>query len=149
MRVERRKLWRWRVISTNKTKITRKPSKNGQTRARERKSTKCKAKARKSQKVNYGSTEGEMSLKHSHWPFLTRRTHVDSEENTQGSGICSQLCPKETQGVSITDCHAGNPCELPSDLTANNELPMIGRLYGLDKRSMRCKQVPRRFLGML
>ncbi|GKD93224.1 hypothetical protein Tco_1373061, partial [Tanacetum coccineum] len=37
-----------------------------------------------------------------------------------------------TQGVSITDCHAGNPCELPSDLTANNELPMIEGMDGKD-----------------
>ncbi|GJW73001.1 hypothetical protein Tco_0132371 [Tanacetum coccineum] len=46
----------------------------------------------------------------------------------------------ETQGVSITGCHAGNPCELPSDLTANNDLPIIEELYGQDQKE-RGKQV--------
>ncbi|GJW25404.1 retrovirus-related pol polyprotein from transposon TNT 1-94 [Tanacetum coccineum] len=37
----------------------------------------------------------------------------------------TKLCLKETQGVSIMDCHVGNPCELPSNLTAHNHPPMI------------------------
>ncbi|GKB28201.1 hypothetical protein Tco_0867602 [Tanacetum coccineum] len=38
------------------------------------------------------------------------------------------------------DCHAGNPWELPSDLTANNDLPIIEELYGQDQKE-RGKQV--------
>ncbi|GKB16735.1 reverse transcriptase domain-containing protein [Tanacetum coccineum] len=120
--------------------------KNGQTRTRGTKEYKrAKDSKPKSKKVNFSQLwvnrsqltrrqipNGETSLKYSHWPLPTRRTHVDSEENTRGSGICSKLCLKETQGVSITDCHAGNPCELPSDLTANNDLPIIEELYGHD-----------------
>ncbi|GJX67739.1 reverse transcriptase domain-containing protein [Tanacetum coccineum] len=112
--------------STDISKITRKPSKTGKHGHGERKSTK----EAKDAKPKPG--KGETSLKHSHWPLPTRRTHVDSEENTRGSGICSKLCLKETQGVSITDCHAGNPCELPSNLTAYNDLPIIEELYGHD-----------------
>ncbi|GKE73162.1 hypothetical protein Tco_1535203 [Tanacetum coccineum] len=33
---------------------------------------------------------------------------------------------KKEQAVSITDCHAGNPCELISDPTVESEYPMIG-----------------------
>ncbi|GJV58958.1 zf-CCHC domain-containing protein [Tanacetum coccineum] len=75
--------------------------------------------------VAHASSEGETSLKHSHWPLPTRRTHVDSEENTRGSGICSKLSAKEAQGVTITDCQAGNPCELIYDPTAQIWHPMI------------------------
>ncbi|GKB12413.1 hypothetical protein Tco_0846336, partial [Tanacetum coccineum] len=104
---------------TDISKITRKPSKTGKHGHGERKSTK------EAKDVKPKPGKGETSLKHSHWPLPTRRTHVDSEENTRGSGICSKLCLKETQGVSITDCHAGNPCELRYDPTAHRWHPMI------------------------
>ncbi|GJW27711.1 hypothetical protein Tco_0044586 [Tanacetum coccineum] len=96
---------------TDISKITRKPSKTGKHGHGERKSTK----EAKDAKPKPG--KGETSLKHSHWPLPTRRTHVDSEENTRGSGICSKLSAKEAQGVTITDCQAGNPCELRYDPT--------------------------------
>ncbi|GJX46102.1 hypothetical protein Tco_0271292 [Tanacetum coccineum] len=56
------------------------------------------------------------------------------QRSTRGLIFYTKLCLKETQGVSITDCHAGNPCELPSDLTANNDLPIIEELYGQDQK---------------
>ncbi|GJW25227.1 hypothetical protein Tco_0039038 [Tanacetum coccineum] len=62
------------------------------------------------------------------------------QRSTRGLIFYTKLCLKETQGVSITDCHAGNPCELPSDLTANNDLPIIEELYGQDQKE-RGKQV--------
>ncbi|GJR23109.1 hypothetical protein Tco_0971636 [Tanacetum coccineum] len=105
--------------STDISKITRKPSKTGKHGHGERKSTK----EAKDAKPKPG--KGETSLKHSHWPLPTRRTHVDSEENTRGSGICSKLSAKEAQGVTITDCQAGNPCELRYDPTAHRWHPMI------------------------
>ncbi|GJS59116.1 hypothetical protein Tco_0653900 [Tanacetum coccineum] len=107
------------VLSTDKTKITRKPSKTGKHGHGERKSTK----EAKDAKPKPG--KGETSLKHSHWPLPIRRTHVDSEENTRGSGICSKLSAKEAQGVTITDCQAGNPCELRYDPMAHRWHPMI------------------------
>ncbi|GJR13833.1 hypothetical protein Tco_0796485 [Tanacetum coccineum] len=39
---------------------------------------------------------------------------------------------EEAQHVTITDCHAGNPCELRYDLTAKINLPMIERMNGSD-----------------
>ncbi|GJY07525.1 hypothetical protein Tco_0374579 [Tanacetum coccineum] len=78
---------------TDKTKITRKPSKTGKHGHEERKSKKPEMQSQKQAKL------------------------------------------KKTQGVSITDCHAGNPCELPSDLTANNDLPIIEELYGQDQKA--------------
>ncbi|GKB28067.1 hypothetical protein Tco_0867468 [Tanacetum coccineum] len=39
---------------------------------------------------------------------------------------------KEAQAVSITDCQAGNPCEISRDLTDEIYLPMIEGLYGYD-----------------
>ncbi|GJV43524.1 hypothetical protein Tco_1428060 [Tanacetum coccineum] len=39
---------------------------------------------------------------------------------------------EEAQPVTITDCHAGNPCELRYDLTAKINLPMIERMNGSD-----------------
>ncbi|GJR06543.1 hypothetical protein Tco_0529527 [Tanacetum coccineum] len=91
-------------IGTDKTKITRKPSKMGKHGHEKRKSTReAKDSKPKPRKVNP-------------WSIL------------------------KTQGVSITDCHAGNPCELPSDLTANNDLPIIEELYGQDQKE-RGKQV--------
>ncbi|GKG05149.1 hypothetical protein Tco_0325235, partial [Tanacetum coccineum] len=52
-------------------------------------------------------------------------------------------------GVSITDCHVGNPCEISSDLTDENDLPMIGRLYGYDQEERVTEMRTRRFSWML
>ncbi|GJT87761.1 putative ribonuclease H-like domain-containing protein [Tanacetum coccineum] len=107
------------LISTDISKITRKPSKTGKHGHGKRKST------REARNAKPKPGKGETSLKHSHWPLPTRRTHVDSKENTRGSGICTKLSAKEAQGVTITDCQAGNPCELRYDPTAHRWHPMI------------------------
>ncbi|GJV89160.1 hypothetical protein Tco_1533098 [Tanacetum coccineum] len=43
-----------------------------------------------------------------------------------------RLLTKETQDVTITDCHASNPCELEIDLTAKSSSPIIEGMYGQD-----------------
>ncbi|GJS36650.1 hypothetical protein Tco_0535032 [Tanacetum coccineum] len=97
----------------------KKTIKNGQTRTQETE----EYKRAKDSKPKPG--KGETSLKYSHWLLPTRRTHMDSEENTRGSGICSKLSAKEAQCVTITDCQAGNPCELRYDPTAHRWHPKI------------------------
>ncbi|GJS00226.1 hypothetical protein Tco_0316734 [Tanacetum coccineum] len=104
---------------TDISKIIRNLSKTGKHGHEERKSTK------EAKDANPKPGKGETSLKYSHWPLPTRRTHVDSEENTRGSGICSKLSAKEAQVVTIMDCQAGNPCELRYDPTAHRWHPMI------------------------
>ncbi|GKC25900.1 hypothetical protein Tco_1028050, partial [Tanacetum coccineum] len=59
------------------------------------------------------------------------------------------LLSEEAQGVSITDCHAGNPCEISSDLTDENDLPMIGRLYGYDQEERVTEMRTRRAVDKL
>ncbi|GKA24771.1 hypothetical protein Tco_0710804, partial [Tanacetum coccineum] len=39
---------------------------------------------------------------------------------------------KEARAVTITDCQAGNPCKISSDLTDEIYLPMIEGLYDYD-----------------
>ncbi|GJY47851.1 retrovirus-related pol polyprotein from transposon TNT 1-94 [Tanacetum coccineum] len=97
----------------------KKTVKNRQTRIRETE----EYKRAKDSKPKTG--KGETSLKYSHWLLPTRRTHMDSEEYTRGSGICSKLSAKEAQCVTITDCQAGNPCELRYDPTAHRWHPKI------------------------
>ncbi|GJU48081.1 hypothetical protein Tco_1217636 [Tanacetum coccineum] len=71
------------------------------------------------------------------------------QRSTRGLIFYTKLCLKETQGVSITDCHAGNPCELPSDLTANNDLPIIEGLYRVDREAVGCIKGPGSFTNRL
>ncbi|GJR65518.1 hypothetical protein Tco_0011583 [Tanacetum coccineum] len=52
---------------------------------------------------------------------------------------------KEAQAVSITDCQAGNRCEIRCDPTTKIALPIIKRMYGQDWRSHICPKRPRRF----
>ncbi|GKD06217.1 hypothetical protein Tco_1181191 [Tanacetum coccineum] len=89
------------------SKITRKPLKTGKHGHEERKSSK----EAKNSKPKAGKVKKVKAVVNS-WSILTEKA----------------------QGVSIKDCHAGNPCELPSDLTANNDLPIIEELYGQDQK---------------
>ncbi|GJW75106.1 integrase, catalytic region, zinc finger, CCHC-type containing protein, partial [Tanacetum coccineum] len=56
----------------------------------------------------------------------TMRKHKEVEDFTL------ELLSKEAQPVTITDCHAGNPCELEIDLTAKSNSPIIEGMYGLE-----------------
>ncbi|GJS71830.1 hypothetical protein Tco_0704671 [Tanacetum coccineum] len=61
-----------------------------------------------------------------------KRSKPDNHEHGNGRahkepGECYQKSTKEAQECHITDCHAGNPCELRFDLTDHNRDPIIGR----------------------
>ncbi|GJY74349.1 hypothetical protein Tco_0478780 [Tanacetum coccineum] len=68
-----------------------------------------------------------------HWLIPSREDTLDDEKAQERWDFTLLTLTKKEQGVSITDCHAGNPCEISSDLTDENDLPMIGRLYGYDQ----------------
>ncbi|GJX79470.1 hypothetical protein Tco_0327619, partial [Tanacetum coccineum] len=52
------------------------------------------------------------------------------KETHKGVGFCTKTLTKEAQECHITDCHAGNPCDLRFDLTDHNGDPIIGRNGG-------------------
>ncbi|GKA30166.1 hypothetical protein Tco_0716471 [Tanacetum coccineum] len=54
------------------------------------------------------------------------RKHKEVEDFTL------ELLSKEAQPVTITDCHASNPCELEIDLTAKSNSLIIEGMYGQD-----------------
>ncbi|GJU67379.1 hypothetical protein Tco_1253638 [Tanacetum coccineum] len=61
-------------------------------------------------------------------PQLKKRQHSTFHETECSPTVAdafAYVLTKEAQGVTITDCHAGNPCELRSDPTDKIELPMI------------------------
>ncbi|GJT17464.1 hypothetical protein Tco_0876170 [Tanacetum coccineum] len=54
-------------------------------------------------------------------------------KKAQEEGIVTlRLLTKETQGVTITDCHTGNLCELEIDLTTKSSSLIIEGMYGQD-----------------
>ncbi|GKC47797.1 hypothetical protein Tco_1065519, partial [Tanacetum coccineum] len=60
-----------------------------------------------------------------------KRNDTEAREKThQGVDFCTNPVTKEAQECHITDCHAGNPCELRFDLTDHNGDPIIGRNGG-------------------
>ncbi|GJV63357.1 hypothetical protein Tco_1474185 [Tanacetum coccineum] len=64
--------------------------------------------------------------------YPTKDATLDDEKAQERWDFTLFTLTKKEQGVSITDCHAGNPCEISCDLTDENDLPMMGRLYGQD-----------------
>ncbi|GJU57440.1 reverse transcriptase domain-containing protein [Tanacetum coccineum] len=68
-----------------------------------------------------------------HWLIPSREDTLDDEKAQERWDFTLLTLTKKEQGVSITDYHAGNPCEISSDLTDENDLSMIGRLYGYDQ----------------
>ncbi|GJV08569.1 hypothetical protein Tco_1346225 [Tanacetum coccineum] len=74
---------------------------------------------------------------------------LDDEKAQERWDFTLLTLTKKEQGVSITDCHVGNPCEISSDLTDENDLPMIGRLYGYDQEERVTEMRTRRFSWML
>ncbi|GKA02190.1 hypothetical protein Tco_0674855 [Tanacetum coccineum] len=64
--------------------------------------------------------------------YPTKDATLDDEKAQERWDFTLLTLTKKEQGVSITDCHAGNPCEISCDLMDENDLPMIGRLYGQD-----------------
>ncbi|GJX09437.1 hypothetical protein Tco_0199296 [Tanacetum coccineum] len=86
-----------------------------------------------------------------HWLIPSREDTLDDEKAQERWDFTLLTLTKKEQGVSITDCHAGNPCEISSDLTDENDLPMIGRLYGYDQEERVTEMRTRRIdhLGLL
>ncbi|GKD88474.1 hypothetical protein Tco_1363981 [Tanacetum coccineum] len=67
-----------------------------------------------------------------YWLIPTRNATL-ARKKAQGKGYFALiLLSKEAQVVSITDCHAGNPCELSYDPRAKIKAPIIGRMDGRD-----------------
>ncbi|GJW03228.1 hypothetical protein Tco_1562084 [Tanacetum coccineum] len=132
--------WPWK--GTDKAKSTRKTVKTGQTRTQERKSTQkagrklSKSKSQLSQQTSYSS---------SHWLKPKKECHIGLKEAQRKWQFTLVTLSKEAQAVSITDCQAGNPCEIRCDPTTKIALPIIERMYGQDWRSHICPKRPRRF----
>ncbi|GJS87305.1 hypothetical protein Tco_0769941 [Tanacetum coccineum] len=76
---------------------------------------------------------------------LPEEDTLDDEKAQERWDFTLLTLTKKEQGVSITDCHAGNPCEISSDLTDENDLPMIGILYGYDQEERVTEMRTRRF----
>ncbi|GJT99480.1 hypothetical protein Tco_1109819 [Tanacetum coccineum] len=119
------------------TKISRKRLKPGQTRTRERKST--QRAERKLLKVKNGqlkSTFGHLKVYTSPRTLIggdpRKNDTVDMKEAQGNKAYTLEVLTKEAQPVTITDCHAGNPCELEIDLTAKSSSPIIEGMYGQD-----------------
>ncbi|GKE84004.1 hypothetical protein Tco_1557746 [Tanacetum coccineum] len=57
---------------------------------------------------------------------------VDMKEAQGNKAYTLVYSQKKHNPVTITDCHAGNPCELRCDLTAKISLPMIRGMKDMD-----------------
>ncbi|GKE86809.1 hypothetical protein Tco_1560551, partial [Tanacetum coccineum] len=80
------------------------------------------------------STHGRVniSLLASDWLNPSKRGYVGLKIS-QGMGIFTlESLSEKAQGVTITDCHAGNPCVHLCDPRVENYSPMIESLYGRD-----------------
>ncbi|GJX75498.1 hypothetical protein Tco_0314093 [Tanacetum coccineum] len=113
---------------TDKTKITRKPSKRANTDTRNGRAQKKPGNQAKV-KVN----TRRQNLKSSNpIPQVSQVTQMVLEI-AQGMGIFTlESLSEKAQGVTITDCHAGNPCVHICDPRVENYSPMIESLYGRD-----------------
>ncbi|GJR84532.1 hypothetical protein Tco_0155317 [Tanacetum coccineum] len=109
---------------TDKAKTTRKRLKPGKHEHKERKSTKEAGNSKPKVLLHQTYLIGQYSQERPRW----------KKESTSEDGFYTQITHKINTSVSITDCHTGNPCEIASDPTAKNELPIIERLYGYDRR---------------
>ncbi|GKE09277.1 hypothetical protein Tco_1412828 [Tanacetum coccineum] len=128
--------------STDISKITRKSSKMGKHGHEKRKSTReAKDSKPKPRKVN---------------PWVNRQIKLFIGQVKQGitrglekaqgkMGFYTILTLKRSTDVSITDCHAGNPCEIVCDPRVLINSPMIRRSYGYDKKERVEQGKPRTF----
>ncbi|GJT66874.1 hypothetical protein Tco_1018354 [Tanacetum coccineum] len=87
---------------------------------------------------NSGKKEIEPSSYGSRWQRGLIRDEGKREclvdvKKAQGMGIFRlESLLEKAQGVTITDCHAGNPCVHICDPRVENYSPMIESLYGRD-----------------
>ncbi|GKA11788.1 retrovirus-related pol polyprotein from transposon TNT 1-94 [Tanacetum coccineum] len=100
----------------------KKTIKNGQTRTRgmekHKRSQGLKAKAKKSQPLALISSQSSKS-------------HVEEEKHIRKLKIALDLLTEKAQGVTITDCHAGNLCMHICDPTAKANDPIIEGIQGV------------------
>ncbi|GKD34248.1 hypothetical protein Tco_1249757, partial [Tanacetum coccineum] len=94
-------------------------------------------------KVHLGSNKRHSQALIGQYP--SRYATMDDEKAQERWDFTLLTLTKKEQGISITDCHARNPCEISSDLTDENDLPMIGRLYGYDQEERVTEMRTRRF----
>ncbi|GKD24736.1 hypothetical protein Tco_1230950 [Tanacetum coccineum] len=87
----------------------------------------------------------QTSYSSSHWLKPKKECHIGLKEAQRKWQFTLVTLSKEAQAVSITDCQAGNPCEIRCDPTTKIALPIIERMYGQDWRSHICPKRPRRF----
>ncbi|GJW72772.1 hypothetical protein Tco_0132142 [Tanacetum coccineum] len=88
----------------------------------------------------------QTSFTSSHWLRPKKECHIGLKEAQRKWQFTLVTLSKEAQAVSITDCQAGNPCEIRCDPTTKIALPIIERMYGQDWRSHICPKRPRRWL---
>ncbi|GKB88457.1 hypothetical protein Tco_0960729 [Tanacetum coccineum] len=78
-----------------------------------------------------------------------KECHVDSKK-AQGCVVFTlQVLSEKAQGVTITDCHAGNPCVHICDPTAKANDPIIEGMDGRDCQELVTDFRPRTFLRVL
>ncbi|GJX94286.1 hypothetical protein Tco_0348872, partial [Tanacetum coccineum] len=127
--------------------ITRKQSKTGKHEHEKRKSTKeardAKPKPGKVKKSNMWSTSSQP------WSTESSKSHVEEEKHIRKLKIALDLLSEKAQGVTITDCHAGNPCVHICDPTAKANDPIIEGMDGRDCQELVTDFRPRTFLRVL
>ncbi|GJW24837.1 hypothetical protein Tco_0038648 [Tanacetum coccineum] len=87
----------------------------------------------------------QTSYSSSYWLKPKKECHIGLKEAQRKWQITLVTLSKEAQAVLITDCQAGNPCEIRCDPTTKIALSIIERMYGQDWRSHICPKRPRRF----
>ncbi|GJZ84374.1 hypothetical protein Tco_0649713 [Tanacetum coccineum] len=113
------------VRGTDKAKIPRKRLKPGKHEHGNGRARKKPGGSYQGQKVNLQST----------WSTKVKDT-LDDEKAQERWDFTLDTLSKEAQVVSITECQAGNPCEIRCDPTTKIALPIIERMYGQDWRSV-------------
>ncbi|GKF03913.1 hypothetical protein Tco_0034581, partial [Tanacetum coccineum] len=83
--------------------------------------------------VNFGQTVKVKTKGKAKLRVKEARECLVDVKKAQGMGIFRlESLLEKAQGVTITDCHAGNPCVHICDPRVENYSPMIENLYGRD-----------------
>ncbi|GJV78952.1 hypothetical protein Tco_1514822 [Tanacetum coccineum] len=134
------------LICTDKAKTTRKRLKPGKNEPGNGRAHKKPRGSYQSQNLVISqSTQQQTSYSSSHWLKPKKECHIGLKEAQRKWQFTLVTLSKEAQDVSITDCQAGNPCEIRCDPTTKIALPIIERMYGQDWRSHIYPKRPRRF----
>ncbi|GJS90601.1 hypothetical protein Tco_0773237 [Tanacetum coccineum] len=93
-----------------------------------------------------GSKRSSQGISLAHF---AKECHVDSKKAQGCVGFTLLALTQVTQGVTITDCHAGNPCVHICDPTAKANDPIIEGMDGRDCQELVTDFRPRTFLRVL